>query len=323
MAERRRPQSTPLRPTNPFEYFLYCIPLLFVAVPLLRSLDLPILSFLNQDASSSEAPITYEKTSALVAPDPRLQCPEHNYGVHIVQNHPLVVYLENFISPSEVSHLVNLSAPSYTPSTIHRGDEETLDPSVRDSSKARLPRDNVVRCIEARALAFQGWPADTYIERLWAQKYEKGGHYSHHFDWGRSPGKTGGGRVSTFMVYLQGEESGLKGGGTQFPRLVNSGGSPKWCELVQCQYQHPEAECLVEEDMGMVFRAIGGNAVYWENFDKDGEGYPETLHAGLPVEEGVKVGLNVWSWRQPGLKVIEEDEEEGMEQSGSKKDHFT
>jgi prolyl 4-hydroxylase len=29
----------------------------------------------------------------------------------------------------------------------------------------------------------------------------------------------------------------------------------------------------------------------------------ETVHAGLPVTSGVKVGLNIWSWWQRGLEA--------------------
>ena len=29
----------------------------------------------------------------------------------------------------------------------------------------------------------------------------------------------------------------------------------------------------------------------------------ETVHSGLPVTKGVKVGLNIWSWWQRGLEV--------------------
>jgi len=48
---------------------------------------------------------------------------------------------------------------------------------------------------------------------------------------------------------------------------------------------------------GVTFKAIPGNAVFWENFRPDGtgRGWQETWHAGLPVTKGTKVGLNIWS----------------------------
>jgi prolyl 4-hydroxylase len=41
------------------------------------------------------------------------------------------------------------------------------------------------------------------------------------------------------------------------------------------------------------------------NFDGEGRGVKETVHAGLPVTGGVKVGLNIWSWWQRGLEVAD------------------
>lgn len=57
-----------------------------------------------------------------------------------------------------------------------------------------------------------------------------------------------------------------------------------------------------KEDLteGVIFKPIPGNAVYWENMRNDGSGYAESWHAGLPVLEGSKIGLNIWSWLAEG-----------------------
>ena len=89
------------------------------------------------------------------------------------------------------------------------------------------------------------------------------------------------------MVYLAAPE---KGGGTEFPRLKHPE-KGKWCEFVECSGKSGE---------GVTFKARKGAAVFWMNFDEDGRGFRETIHAGLPVEEGTKVGLNIWSWYQAG-----------------------
>lgn len=137
------------------------------------------------------------------------------------------------------------------------------------------------------------------LEKLKVQKYERGGHYSHHYDW-RGGGEVD--RVSSFMVYVDVSED-LIGGGTQFPRIAKRENG-RWCEFVEC------GDAVVEEEVGdehvrgvkrsdgVTFKAIKGNAVYWENLRDDGSGYQETWHAGLPVERGIKVGLNIWSWLQ-------------------------
>lgn len=67
----------------------------------------------------------------------------------------------------------------------------------------------------------------------------------------------------------------------------------RWCEFVDCD---GTAE-------GVTFKAKKGNAVFWHNFDPDGKGYKETIHAGMPVSSGTKVGLNIWSWYEAGYTL--------------------
>lgn len=145
----------------------------------------------------------------------------------------------------------------------------------------------MVQCIEQRALAIQGWPQETFIERLWTQRYNVSGHYALHYDWATANKYSR--RVSTFMVYLLAD---CKGCGTQFPRFTMPQ-DQKWCESVEC---NGNAE-------GVTFKAKAGSAVFWRNFDEDGRGYKETIHAGMPVLEGQKIGLNIWSWYQAGHSV--------------------
>lgn len=45
---------------------------------------------------------------------------------------------------------------------------------------------------------------------------------------------------------------------------------------------------------GVKFRPITGNAVFWVNIGEDGRGDRRLVHAGLPVGEGEKIGLNIW-----------------------------
>jgi prolyl 4-hydroxylase len=76
-------------------------------------------------------------------------------------------------------------------------------------------------------------------------------------------------------------------------------GDERWCRFVECLPSPLEGQGEGrEEGKGAVFKVAPGNAVYWENFmaDGTGRGYEETLHAGLPVRKGTKVGLNIWSW---------------------------
>ena len=204
---------------------------------------------------------------------------------------------------------------------------------VRDSEVAVVPRTDVVRCIEARARRLQGWRDDLWIERLRVQRYAApSGHYGYHYDWSRSGAATGGwGRVSSLMVFVDDGQLGssasasasvpLKGGGTAFPRLPRRSSDKRWCRFIGCECNDllfesetgsgfasdSDSESTLDGTVdgdgrdnatGVVFKPVAGNAVFWENFRPDGSGraYEETWHAGLRVEEGTKVGLNIWSW---------------------------
>jgi prolyl 4-hydroxylase len=91
------------------------------------------------------------------------------------------------------------------------------------------------------------------------------------------------------MVYVD-VSPDIVGGGTEFPRIIGPKGG-RWEEFLSVTQNE---DGRVEE--GVTFKPIKGNAVFWENMGRDGRGYEETWHAGLPVEKGKKVGLNIWSW---------------------------
>ncbi|KAF3770046.1 hypothetical protein M406DRAFT_284568 [Cryphonectria parasitica EP155] len=236
-----------------------------------------------------------------------LSCPDDadSYRVHVFSKAPLVIYIESFLSRAERAHLLEISEPAFEPATItHDGGAATeRDQTIRDSEVAVIPRTEVVRCIEARARAFQGWRGEQWIERLRTQRYRPGGHYNHHFDWSSSYG--GWGRVSSFMVWVDGSsddpEDTLQGGGTEFPLLRKAGLDERWCRFIECGTTTTRAkkgEEAAEAEDKVVFKPLAGNAVYWENFKPDGtgRGWDEAWHAGLPVIRGTKVGLNIWTW---------------------------
>lgn len=268
----------------------------------------------------SPRPQLNESLLALDGPnDTAPVCPPDTYAARILSSEPLVVYLEGFLLEEERKHLLEIryalhrpahpatqfhatyhhslsnkltSEPLFEPSTItHDANSTHLNTTVRDSHVALIPRTDSVRCIEARARAVQGWRRDVWLERLRTQRYVPGGHYSHHFDWSGNSG--GWGRVSSFMVWVDDGDGELEGGGTEFPLLrMRTDKDGKACGFVECG----ENEDAEDKETGVVFKALPGNAVYWENFAPNGQGYDETWHAGLPVTKGVKVGLNIWSF---------------------------
>jgi len=283
--------------------FIGAIGYILAGAPLSRSL----FGARKQDPPEEISP---EKSASLVISEDNLTCPHHAYNIHIFSRDPLVIYIQSFLSNEEAEHLVrvryetllilstsnmpivinplnpnNRSEDKFRPSTVWTEGVERLDTTVRESEKALLDRDDIVKCIENRARVFQGWRPDVFIEKLWSQRYTQNGHYRHHYDW--SSASSHSGRVSSFMVYL---EANCTGGGTNFPRLeIPRGGN--WCEFVECGSRQ-----------GVTFKPLKGNAVFWENLRADGTGYKECWHAGLPVLSGTKIGLNIWSWYQKGYQ---------------------
>ncbi|KAF2399764.1 hypothetical protein EJ06DRAFT_582406 [Trichodelitschia bisporula] len=269
-----------------------------LAIPLYLFLGVPLQTLVSP-APRRVAPLL-RKTDALSVPDPYLQCPEHGYQVRVVHREPLVVYVKGFLSEPERAGLLS-AASEFSPSPLTSGSETALNTAIRNSSRATLPRSDMVRCIEARAAALQGERLDVFVEKLWLQRYEPGGHYAHHFDWSGDLRARGAGRVGSFMVWVR---EPAAGGGTDFPRLRHPGRQGGWCGFVECGDGEEEGLGMGEEEVGVTFKPVAGNAVYWENFAADGTGYEETWHAGLPVTEGVKIGLNIWSWYQPGYTEL-------------------
>jgi hypothetical protein len=92
-----------------------------------------------------------------------------------------------------------------------------------------------------------------------------------------------GDRDSTFFVYLQAD---CEGGETNFPHMEIGKDLDKelWCEFVDCE----------DGEAGVKWLPRTGNAIFWENLE-DKRGIKEVSHAGLPVLDGVKIGLNIWS----------------------------
>ena len=175
-----------------------------------------------------------------------------------------------------------------------------MDKAYRHSLTAKLDRtDNVIRRIEARARSLPFYArrhADDDFLPIVVQNYGVAGQYRDHFDWFDDAHAVGGNIAATFFVYVL---ANCTGGGTNFARLTpppedeevdgdETGERVRWCEFVDCDRPLDE---------GVTFKPLLGNAVYWENLLEDGAGHPRTLHAGMPVTSGNKMGLNMWTWR--------------------------
>lgn len=149
-----------------------------------------------------------------------------------------------------------------------------------------------MRCIESRALLFQGFDIPrSHLEPLQLVQYGNDERYHLHTDWFNAPDRmtpdVGGNRLTSFFVYVA--ASNLTGGGTNFP-ILDAPHDERWCEFLDCDEPW---------DNGVTFRPVPGNAVFWQNLFEDGLGDPATIHAGLPVTSGYKLGMNIWTRQGP------------------------
>jgi prolyl 4-hydroxylase len=198
--------------------------------------------------------------------------------------------------PYPISNLPN-SDDKFKPSMLYSNDRRyaaKTDPTFRSSLTATLDSQEVVRCVEDRARSFPGYdsPEGGLIKSLVVQRYGVSHQYKSHYDWFPDGPYIEDNIESTFFVYIQ---ANCTGGGTNFPRL-EAPRDEKWCEFIDCDEPW---------DAGVTFKPITGNAVFWKNLKKDGQGHQKTLHAGLPVTSGMKTGLNIWTWVKNKNKKLE------------------
>ncbi|KAE8145752.1 hypothetical protein BDV25DRAFT_144367 [Aspergillus avenaceus] len=222
-----------------------------------------------------------------VFPDMTTQCLYGSLDAILISEGPRMLYLKGFVTEAERNHLMAISEPVYDQSGVYNMEDNTpkTDSDFRRSESGSPPRDEVVKCIEQRARLVQPWRPGMGLEAVTVQRYSPGGFFKQHWDsFQTAPGPD---RKSTINVFLDGN---CTGGGTHFPDLPLPN-DPTLCDILDC-------ESGLE---GTVFRPIAGNAIFWENVRPDGTNYDEMLHAGLPVIEGTKVGMNMWTWGFPDV----------------------
>ncbi|EMD64600.1 hypothetical protein COCSADRAFT_51715, partial [Bipolaris sorokiniana ND90Pr] len=209
----------------------------------------------------------------------------HQYQVHVLSREPYVVYITNFLSQAEISYILSLGEPLFAPSLVKTGSE---DVSTRSSTSAFLPtNDKITSNIQARAASFLGSSPYSDIAPLQLVRYGPTQHFTYHTDWSPEPRRSKSGSLyqvySSFFVFLQAE---CEGGETHFPYFETQG----W-GLEEGLVAKTEAI----RGLGTAFRPTVGNAVFWFNLHTNGTGDDRTLHAGLPVQQGIKTGMNIWS----------------------------
>ncbi|KIV78809.1 hypothetical protein PV11_06419 [Exophiala sideris] len=250
-----------------------------------------------------------------------------NYTYTTVLDDPALVYLDDFLSSSEIDQILNISSPLFVPSQVYSPDENA--PKHRTSSSCFLPPNHeLASVITARALQFLAnmtktgpphapaiaEPLSYYdLEKLQLVKYLPSQYYHHHMDWFdtlmRDDSPAGRGRyfnrVASFFIYL---DDTCTGGGTEFPELQFDlesldesgvrGSAEFWRERIDFDRQRQKGEEKVSS--GISFKPRKGSGVFWVNLLPIGYGDERLTHAGLPVEQGQKVGMNIWVKRDFG-----------------------
>ncbi|MGO4221850.1 2OG-Fe(II) oxygenase [Lysobacter sp. TAF61] len=187
---------------------------------------------------------------------------------------PRVMTCDNLLSADECRLLVaNAESRLRRSQTVDPETGLPLPMQIRTSSDAALDpilEDVSLRCVQLRMASAAGVPL-SHAEHLTVLRYEPGQEYRPHRDY-RPPGSIerdcpqAGNRMRTICVYLNEVEAG---GETEFPLS------------------------------GLKVAPRPGRAVVFDNLHADGSPDVDSLHAGLPVQRGVKWLATLWLRQAP------------------------
>lgn len=169
------------------------------------------------------------------------------------------------------------------PSVVKLANGSLVESPYRTSVTGRLPReDAVVQCVVARAANIQGFLPSSRIENPQVTHYEKGQEFKYHFDWSADSAGRINNREATIFGIL---DVDCRNCGTHFPHLAWDWTTkdPSWCTFFECG------------NTTLLSRPVAGSALYWRNMHANGTGDERTLHAGLPIPDGFKTGVNIWT----------------------------
>ncbi|KAI1344457.1 hypothetical protein F5Y15DRAFT_424601 [Xylariaceae sp. FL0016] len=233
-------------------------------------------------------------TNSLISPA-AFTCDPHTYTIELISIDPLIIYIHDFVTDSEISHLLSLGASSFAPSLLTSNTGAKRQSQYRTSHSARLPADApVVQCVLDRARGFMGSLLDVPLDDFQPPqlvRYAEGQQFKVHADWfdvpqARQPDAaagTGGAawnRPASFLAVL---EDDCTAGETWFPSLPVPEGS-----------RDKRRVWRAHEDGGLAFPPVKGNALFWVNLFANGTGDDRTRHAGLPPTSGMKTAMNIW-----------------------------
>lgn len=189
--------------------------------------------------------------------------------IEVVFTNPDIMILHNIMSDAEIDKVIKISEPLLNRATVHNpitGKLEFAHYRISKNCWLNGNHDELIERINRRTTALTGLNLQT-AEDFQVQNYGLAGHYDPHFDFSRdlensTLGQLGtGNRIATVLLYMTDVEAG---GATVFP-YVGARVKPK-----------------------------KGDAVFWHNMLRSGEGDFRTRHAGCPVLKGWKWVANKW-----------------------------
>ncbi|KAG8157333.1 hypothetical protein KVR01_012717 [Diaporthe batatas] len=307
------PSSPPASPRSPTSLASRGFGVVLVACVLAYFSSLSMFSYLCQWSfgPAYSLPLCKIPVPFITAMCPSVQeatfvCEPGAYRTQIVSLDPLLVYIHSFLRPAEIESLLDTAEPLFNPSTVTKNGRR-VGSDERTSSTAGLPLgDPAVQCVLSRASRFMGELMREGVDEMGPPqlvRYTAGQKFNIHHDWYDTPQWAYDGsnrkfnRVASFFAILQ---DNCTDGETYFPQVgppadmdgaAGDGSRPphgprRWDRDDPIWREH--------ESGGLAFRPIRGNALFWVNLHADGRGHEKTVHAGLPVGDGVKTAMNIW-----------------------------
>jgi len=199
----------------------------------------------------------------------------------VVNDSPKVYTIDNFLTPSECQHFINISRNHIKPALVS-GDKEGFVSNGRTGQNHWVLHntDNITKKIGEKIAEQVGIPLEN-AEAYQIIYYDKTQEYRQHYDgWlfdgsekSRRNMKYGGQRMKTALVYLNNVEAG---GGTKFTKL--------------------NLEVNAEKGKLLVFENVHSGT---------NKRHELSEHAGMPVIEGEKWAFNLWFREESRQKLYD------------------
>ena len=179
--------------------------------------------------------------------------------------------INNFVLDVEINELLRLANSKLRKSEV-LGENSPNDYRVAEDCWLYEFESPVVRIVREKIANIVSIPV-SHMEQINLVRYNVGGEYKTHHDFFHPNTdyyekciKQGGQRTKTALIYLNDD---FKGGETNFP-TINKRVTPE-----------------------------KGKLIIWNNTDESGNLIYESLHAGLPVIEGIKYIGVIWIRQNP------------------------